>query len=110
MINDHCIAQAQASMQRARKEVHDCYGVPYDDIVDVTVSSDGTWQCHGFSSLFGAMFVIEHETKNFLDYIVLSKFCPGCKFWEGCKYKEWKKKHEGECEMNFEGSAAAMAF
>ena len=65
VINDHCIAQAQASMQRARKEVHDCYGVPYDDIVDVTVSSDGTWQCHGFSSLFGAMFVIEHETKKF---------------------------------------------
>ena len=64
VINNQCIAKAQDSMRRARQEVRECYGAAPDDIVDVTVSSDGTWQRRGFSSLFGAVFIIEHETKE----------------------------------------------
>ena len=88
VINDQCIAEAQ---DRARQEVCEYYGAAPDDIVDVTVSSDGT-------SLFGAVFILEHETKNVLDYEVLSKFCAACK---------WQEEHKtvSVCETNFTGSA-----
>ena len=49
----------------------------------MTVSSNGTLQQRGYSSLFGLTFVvIEHETKKVVDYEVMSKFCASCKKWE----------------------------
>jgi hypothetical protein len=56
------------------------YGSESDgDAIDVLVSCDGTWQCEGFSSLFGAVFA---ETGKMIDFIVKSKFCKGCKHWK----------------------------
>lgn len=112
IINDDCVAEAQASMHRARQEVHQCYDVAPGD-VDVTVSSDGTWQRRGFCSLFGVTFLIEHETKKVLDYEVLSKFCAACKKWEDCdreseEFKKWQGEHRSMCDINFTGSAGAM--
>ena len=72
VINDQCIAEAQESMRRAR-QVHECYDVAPDDVIDVTVSSDNMWQRKGFSSLFGITFIIEHETKKVLDYEVMCR-------------------------------------
>ena len=100
-------------MRRARQEVRECYDAAPGDVIDVTVSSDGTWQRRGFSSLFGITFVIEHETKKILDYEVLSKFCAACKKWEKCdqeseEFKKWKEEHQSVCEANFTGSAGAM--
>ena len=46
------------------------------DICDILVSCDGTWPNSGFSSLFGALFVIAYKTGNESDYTVLSKHCP----------------------------------
>lgn len=93
-------------MCRARQEVHECYDAAPGNILDVTVSSDGTWQRREFSSLFGVTFVIEHETKKILDYTVLSKFCAACKKWENCdqdsdEFKKWHEKHKSECQANF---------
>lgn len=52
------LLQAQASMDNARKEVRTfCKAKSDDDIVDVVVSCDGTWQRRGFSSLLGAVFI-----------------------------------------------------
>ena len=104
--------QAQTSMEQAREEVRQHYAASSDDeVVDVLVSCDGTWQRRGFSSLYGAVFVIAHETGKVVDYIVKSKHCAGCKYWEKQDkttdaYKKWKDAHE--CEMNFIGSAGAM--
>ena len=42
VINDQCSAKARESMRRARKEVRECYDAAPDDVIDVTVSSDGT--------------------------------------------------------------------
>ena len=113
VINDQCIAEAQDSMRRARQEVRKCYDAALGDVIDVTVSSDGTWQRRGFSSLFGITFIIEHETKKVLDYEVMSKFCAACKRWENCdqegdEFKKWREEHKGVCEANFTGSAGAM--
>ena len=107
------IAYAESSMQQARKEVREYYGaISNEEIVDALVSVDGTWQRRGFSSLFGLVYVIEYNTGKVLDYKVFSKFCKACSVWEKRKNKDdfelWKRSHQAECDVNFDGSAGAM--
>ena len=83
-------------MKQAREEVHGLYGASDDSVVDVPVSCDGTWQHRGFSSFFGAVFVIAYETGKVIDYVVKSKFCKGCRHWEKQDpnsevYRKWKE-------------------
>lgn len=112
VICEQSALQAQVSMKQAREEVYQYYGASNDDdIVNVLVSCDGTWQRHGFSSLSGAVFITAHETGKVVDYIVKSKHCASCKYWEKQDkttdaYKMWKETHESE--INFIGSAGAM--
>ena len=105
------VSQAEASMSQARAEVRELYRATDVDICDILVSCDGTWQRRGFSSLFGAVFIIAYETGKVVDYIVLSKHCYGCKYWEdkdqsSSEYATWKETHS--CDANFTGSAGAM--
>ena len=81
VISEHCILQAEASLKQAREEVREHYGVSPDEVADILVSCDGTWQKRGFSSLFGAVFVIVYEMGKIVDYTVKPKFCKGCKYW-----------------------------
>ena len=111
-ITEELTSHAQFSLITARKEVREHYeAVDDDEVIDVLVSCDGTWQKRGFTSLFGAVFIISFETGKVLDFRVLSKHCASCKFWENKDkttevYKEWKSAHQ--CQINFEGSAGAM--
>ena len=95
VVREKSILQAEDSLRRAREEVREHYGVSSDDqVADVLISCDGTWQRRGFSSLFGTVFIISYETGKVLDYIVLSKHCAGCRRWEGKDhttgaFKEW---------------------
>lgn len=100
-------SQHEASESRG----HQHYGISNDDVVDILVSCDGTWQWHGFSSLFGAVFIIAHKTWKVVDYIVKSKHYASCMYWEKQDkttdtYKTWKETHE--CEINFTCSTGAM--
>ena len=72
-------AEANDSMCRARQEIRDLYDASSEDVIDILVSCNGTWQKRGFLSLFGAVFVIAYETGKVMDFIVLSKHCSGCK-------------------------------
>ena len=72
--------RAQVSMTDARIEVRDRYEPEDDETVVILVSCDGTWQKRGFTSLFGAVFVISYETGKVLDYHVMSKHCAGCRY------------------------------
>lgn len=66
-IETHARLQAQ--------EINELYGSVDDgDIVGVLVRCDGTWQRRGFSSLFGAVFIIAYGTGKVIDFIVKSKF------------------------------------
>ena len=58
------------------------YGTSSDEVIDILVSCDVTWQKCGFSSFFGAVFIIAYKTNKVVDYIVLSKYCTGCKQWD----------------------------
>ena len=112
-ICEQSVLQAKASLDQARKEVRQLYGVTSDDkVVDIVVSCDGTWQRRGFSSLFGVVFIIAHNTGKVIDYIVKSKHCASCRYWEkkdssSEAFKSWKRTHE--CDVNHSGSASAMS-
>ena len=69
-VNKAAITQTQASMKRAILEVREHYGVEPEAIA-------GTWQKHGFTSLYGAVFIIAYETGKVLDYTVMCKYCKG---------------------------------
>ena len=61
----------------------------------------------------GVIFVISVDTGEILDYAVKSLFCHECKSrntedQESKKYKDWKKAHEPNCEINQEGSSKEM--
>ena len=80
------------------------------EIADILVSCDGSWQKRGFTSLYGVVFVIAHETGKVVDFHVMSKECQGCRLWEGMEqtpeYVIWKRNHQ--CEKNYEGSSGGM--
>jgi hypothetical protein len=106
--------QAEDSMARAREEVRRLYDSEYDgDVVDVLVSCDGTWQQRGFSSLFGAVFIIAYETGKVIGFTVKSKFCKGCRHWEKMDknleaYVSCNESHASVCDANYSGSAGSM--
>ena len=74
------------------------------------MSCDGNWQRRGFSSLFGAVFIIAYETGKVMDFVVKSKFCKACKKQDKTteEYRTWQESHAAECETNFTGSAGPM--
>ena len=82
-------------------------------VVDVTVSTDGTWMKRGFTSLFGCVFVISVDTGKILDFQVLSRYCKSCEIWskrdpESEEYLQWKAQHDEQCAANFSKSLKAM--
>ena len=82
-IKTQAMVQAEKCMKQARDEIRSFYSSVEDgEVVDVLVSCDGTWQCRVFSSLFGAIFIIAYETGKVIYFVVKSKFCKACKYWE----------------------------
>ena len=98
--DSNCLLQSNDSMLRARKEVMEFYDrdVGTGEIADILVSCGGTWRKRGFTSLYGVVFVIAHETGKMLDFHVMSKECQGCRLWEEKEntpeYAIWKGKHQ----------------
>ena len=56
-ISEESASAVEESMQLARQEVRELTGASGDEIADILVSCDGTWQKRGFSSLYGIVFV-----------------------------------------------------
>lgn len=111
-IEEVSIHEFQTIMETARQYVRKINGAK-SDVVDITVSCDGTWQRCGFSSLFGAVFIIEYNTGFVMDYLVKSKYCESCRYWEqrdhkSEKYIDWKQEHDPVCKKDFDGSAGSM--
>ena len=81
-VKTQAVTQAQQSMTAPPEQVREYYDTSTDDIADITVSCDGTQHKKGFSSQFGAVFIISHDTGKVLDYTVKSKHCASCSHWE----------------------------
>ena len=56
-----------------------------DEIINTTISTDGSWQRRGFSSLNGLVTVIANDIGKCIDYRVKTKNCHACKLWKGKK-------------------------
>ena len=66
---------AKNSCVAAAKHLHIVMGKPLDEVLDVIVTVDGTWQKRGRTYLFGIVGAIAWKTGQVLAWEVLSKHC-----------------------------------
>ena len=75
-----CVENVQMESSKiASAQLHRLQGANPNDIIDVTVTCDGTWSHRGFVAPYGMEAVISWETGQVLDVTVLSKSCRDCK-------------------------------
>ena len=67
---------AETFTQEASVELHGT--TPPDQIVDVGITIDGTWQKRGFTSMNGTVAAISIDTGRLIDVEVMSRYCQGC--------------------------------
>ena len=93
-----------------------------DDLVSISVKTDGTYQkrgdrSRGYTSKVGVVLITHAVTDRALDFEVLTKHCHTCnhynsKLSKGMISKEefdsWYAGHEEECNKNFEGASSEM--
>ena len=102
------------SSKVASAQLHRLQGADPNDIIDVTVTCDGTWSHRGLVAPYRVVVVILWETGQVLDVTVLSKSCKNCKEAENAmgselqEFLDWMVKHQGSCNSNFSGSSPAM--
>ena len=91
-----------------------CSSMSVDDIFNVSVTVDGTWQQkYGFSSLFGVVFILLVDTGEMIDYQIKSKYCFECKarkHWDKNSggYQKWYDSHQPDCHINHTKSSGLM--
>lgn len=104
----------QVARNVVRKKHEEFDSVADQDILDITVSYDGTWQKRGHTSLYGIGLVIDIMTGLVIDYEILSKYCPECvtakrDLGEGtAEFSIWFSGHKCDCSQNYTGSSNAM--
>ena len=99
---------AKNSCVAAAEHLHIVMGKALDEVLDVVVTVDGTWQKRGRTSLYGVVVAIAWKTGQVLAWEVPSKHCMACKLREDMdseEYKEWYEGHKEECECNYKGSS-----
>src|SRR5271156_1474921 len=77
------------------------------EILDISVSFDGSWQKRGHRSLYGFAAVIEAETGLAIDYVTLSKFCIQCAIMHSQvndkeQFRIWHDTHKDKCDINYD--------
>ena len=103
---------AEETMNSAAIEIHNL-SHEENEITKCGVSSDGTWQRRGHSSMNRCVTVIFIETGKCLDVEVLSKVCQGCQLKEETKEDSqekrlWQADHQGRCKANYKKTAPAI--
>ena len=82
------------------------------NIADVEVSVDSTWQRRGHCSKIGVVFVIAIQTGEVLDYEIKSLYCHQCnmnkKIKSCAEFECWFEQHKAECAINHFGSSASI--
>ena len=119
-----CVSEAsretcEATLQESVEKVREAYkamdsSITDQDIIDIAVSYDGTWQHRGYSSKFGVGICVDLVTGLVVDYEVKSKYCATCARKQSemntksKEYQEWFAKHQPQCQKNHEGSSNSM--
>lgn len=76
--HEFSVKTASENMLEASAHLHQLRGVRLMDIIDVTVTCDGTWSKRGFTATYGVVVVIAWESGQVLDYEIKSKRCIVC--------------------------------
>ena len=98
-------------MAQAAEEIHSVFGI--DTLLEAHMSTDGTWQRRGYSSLHGVASILSMETGKVLDTEGLTQFCKQCSLHESdtknsLAYDVWRAEHASKCNTNVKGSSGAM--
>ena len=98
------MSQAAAVLRKNAKD---------DELVDVKVTCDATWQRRGHQSLYGVVVVASWETGQVLDIEVLSKHCVMCSQKKAIdpsspEFLDWWETHQDVCLANYCGSSGGM--
>lgn len=103
---------SKASVEKIREKYAEIGVLPdKDNVLDIAVSYDGSWQRRGHSSHNGLGVVIDLLTGLPIDFEVLCNFCHQClkaPDKEDPTYAEWIAKHSAKCGKNYDGSANSM--
>ena len=87
--------------------------VPEDQVLDITVTCDGTLARQGFQSLYGIVVVVSWKSEKVLDVEVVSKHCQACTTHHEMNTSsdgilDWREGHQASCEVYYCGSSSAM--
>ena len=103
---------AREKQREAVSRLRQLYNANPDDILDVTVTVDGTWSKRGFTAPYGVVAVISWVTGEVINAKLLSKYCAKCSSYkgpqEGPEYEEWLNGHKSQCTKNHTGSSPSM--
>ena len=75
---------ADAHLQEAAEQVREMYAamkigiLDADDVLDISVSFDGSWHKRGRTSHNGITTVIESFSGLIIDFVALSNYCKSC--------------------------------
>ncbi|KAK3920751.1 AP-1 complex subunit beta-1 [Frankliniella fusca] len=108
-------------LEKARQVVRTTYeeldsSVKNQEVLEITVSIDGSWHRRGHTSLYGFVAAIDVLTGLVIDYEILSKFCLMCSLAiqqhgeDTDEFREWKRQHieRQECSINFTEASGNM--
>ncbi|KAK3931711.1 Beta/gamma crystallin domain-containing protein 2 [Frankliniella fusca] len=90
-------------LEKARQVVRTTYeeldsSVKNQEVLEITVSIDGSWHRRGHTSLYGFVAAIDVSTGLVIDYEILSKFCLMCSLAiqqhgeDTDEFREWKRQ------------------
>ena len=102
----------EACLEKARRTVRSIHIksnllLANEEVLDICISFDGSWQKHGHRSLYGFVAVIETETDLVIDYVTLSKFCIQCAIMNSQvndkeQLRIWYESHKDKCDINYD--------
>ncbi|CAF2910506.1 unnamed protein product [Rotaria sp. Silwood2] len=83
-----------------------------NEILNITVSLDGTWKRRSHISNYGIVFLIDVHTGYYIDYEVMSVNCEACNMRKSTltntQFDKWYKKHTVHCYKNYNGTSKSM--
>lgn len=112
LMRENVLSTSRDLVRKAHMELNSTLGV--NDMLDITVSYDGTWQKRGHTSLYGIGTVIDTITGLVVDYEILSKYCHECVVTahdlhqNSAEFAFWYEGHKPNCQKNFDGSSCSM--
>ena len=64
--------------KRASAYLHHKHDIHQSEVLDITVTCDGTWSKRGFTALYGVVVVASWDSGQVLDCEILTKYCSEC--------------------------------